>query len=106
VTDAATRQTLAGLLEGLDTVLVNEVGSESSEPLTTPLHPDQLAYVIYTSGSTGVPKGVGVTHANVARLFDATAPWYDFGPSDVWTLFHSYAFDFSVWEIFGALCHG
>jgi amino acid adenylation domain-containing protein len=68
--------------------------------------PEQLAYVIYTSGSTGRPKGVQVSHANVVRLFTATAPWFGFGPDDVWTLFHSYAFDFSVWEIWGALLHG
>src|SRR5262249_22457294 len=60
---------------------------------------DAVAYVIYTSGSTGRPKGVQVTHANVGRLFDATAGWFEFSPRDVWTLFHSYAFDFSVWEI-------
>jgi amino acid adenylation domain-containing protein len=68
--------------------------------------PDNLAYVIYTSGSTGQPKGVMVTHHNVLRLFASTRTAFDFGPHDVWTLFHSYAFDFSVWEIFGALLHG
>ena len=68
--------------------------------------PEDLAYVIYTSGSTGKPKGVLVTHANVARLFGATDPWFGFGPHDVWTLFHSYAFDFSVWELWGALLYG
>ncbi|WP_165226314.1 amino acid adenylation domain-containing protein [Aquisphaera insulae] len=67
---------------------------------------DRLAYVIYTSGSTGTPKGVPVTHANVDRLFSATRHWFGFGGSDVWTLFHSFAFDFSVWEIWGALLHG
>ena len=65
-----------------------------------------LAYVIYTSGSTGRPKGVQITHANVARLFSAADRWFGFGDSDVWTLFHSYAFDFSVWEMWGALCYG
>jgi amino acid adenylation domain-containing protein len=65
-----------------------------------------LAYVIYTSGSTGVPKGVMVTHANVASLFTACEPWFRFGAEDVWTLFHSFAFDFSVWELWGALVHG
>ncbi|MBA1228906.1 amino acid adenylation domain-containing protein [Pseudomonas viridiflava] len=65
-----------------------------------------LAYVIYTSGSTGLPKGVLVEHGNVARLFDATAGHFNFGPQDVWTLFHSFAFDFSVWEIWGALSYG
>ncbi|MGW1751352.1 amino acid adenylation domain-containing protein [Streptomyces sp. NPDC002092] len=67
---------------------------------------DHLAYVIYTSGSTGRPKGVAVPHHNVIRLFSATRHWFDFGPDDVWTLFHSYAFDFSVWELWGALLHG
>ncbi|WP_330347951.1 non-ribosomal peptide synthase/polyketide synthase [Streptomyces sp. NBC_00582] len=64
------------------------------------------AYVIYTSGSTGRPKGVVVPHGNVVRLFAATRQWFDFGPDDVWTLFHSYAFDFSVWELWGPLLHG
>jgi amino acid adenylation domain-containing protein len=67
---------------------------------------DELAYVIYTSGSTGRPKGVLVTHENVARLLEATQAHFEFDESDVWTLFHSYAFDFSVWEIWGALAHG
>ncbi|HEX4499474.1 MAG TPA: condensation domain-containing protein, partial [Thermoanaerobaculia bacterium] len=58
------------------------------------------------SGSTGQPKGALITHANVTRLFDATDAWFGFGESDVWTLFHSYSFDFSVWEIWGALLYG
>ncbi|MBD2438978.1 non-ribosomal peptide synthase/polyketide synthase [Nostoc sp. FACHB-110] len=68
--------------------------------------PTNLAYVIYTSGSTGKPKGVLVNHSNVTRLFAATDAWYNFSAADVWTLFHSYAFDFSVWEIWGALLYG
>ncbi|MDX3452286.1 amino acid adenylation domain-containing protein [Streptomyces sp. ME02-8801-2C] len=71
-----------------------------------PPAPANTAYVIYTSGSTGRPKGVSVPHANVVRLFASTRNWFDFGPDDVWTLFHSYAFDFSVWELWGALLHG
>ncbi|MDP9511284.1 amino acid adenylation domain-containing protein [Pseudomonas protegens] len=70
------------------------------------LTPANLAYVIYTSGSTGLPKGVMVEHRNVARLFSATRDWFDFNWRDVWALFHSFAFDFSVWEIWGALIHG
>ncbi|WP_276568220.1 non-ribosomal peptide synthetase [Xanthomonas euroxanthea] len=65
-----------------------------------------LAYVIYTSGSTGQPKAVLVPQSNVAALFDASRVRFGFGPQDVWTLFHSYAFDFSVWEMWGALLHG
>jgi len=68
--------------------------------------PDQAAYVIYTSGSTGKPKGVVMSHRGALRLFAATDAWYGFGERDVWALFFSYAFDFSVWEIFGALLSG
>lgn len=68
--------------------------------------PGNLAYVIYTSGSTGQPKGVAVNHDNVVRLFTATADLYQFKDRDVWTLFHSFAFDFSVWEMWGALFAG
>ncbi|WP_045748634.1 AMP-binding protein, partial [Actinoplanes rectilineatus] len=64
--------------------------------------PSRHAYVIFTSGSTGVPKGVQVTQRNVLRLFAASAEHFTFGPDDVWCLFHSYAFDFSVWEMYGA----
>ncbi|WP_329790688.1 amino acid adenylation domain-containing protein [Lentzea sp. DG1S-22] len=64
------------------------------------------AYVIYTSGSTGKPKGVVVSHANVVALLANTQPDMDFGPDDVWTQFHSYSFDFAVWELWGALVHG
>ena len=64
------------------------------------------AYVIYTSGSTGRPKGVAVAHRSVGSLFAATAGWFDFGADDVWSWFHSFAFDFSVWELWGALLHG
>ncbi|EST31003.1 non-ribosomal peptide synthetase [Streptomyces roseochromogenus] len=70
------------------------------------VRPGNRAYVIYTSGSTGTPKGVEVTHANVLRLFDVARRQFAFGPDDVWTLFHSYAFDFSVWELWGALLYG
>ena len=68
--------------------------------------PHHLAYVIYTSGSTGKPKGVLIEHQNVQRLYTATQQWFEFNSKDIWTLFHSFAFDFSVWEIWGALFYG
>ncbi|MBX7222440.1 MAG: AMP-binding protein, partial [Blastocatellia bacterium] len=75
-------------------------------PQCSVLSPEAVAYVIYTSGTTGQPKGVEVKHANVVRLFQATAGWFHFTERDVWTLFHSAAFDFSVWEMWGALLYG
>ena len=79
---------------------------ESTDNPQAAAGPENLAYVIYTSGSTGQPKGVLVEHRNVARLFTSTDAWFAPGPEDTWTLLHSYAFDFSVWEIWGALLHG
>ncbi|WP_196761521.1 non-ribosomal peptide synthase/polyketide synthase [Pseudoalteromonas luteoviolacea] len=78
----------------------------SQQPVVAHNRSQSLAYVIYTSGSTGKPKGVGVTHHNVVRLFTSTSSLFNFDNSDTWTLFHSYAFDFSVWEIWGALFNG
>ncbi|HEV2705170.1 MAG TPA: amino acid adenylation domain-containing protein, partial [Pyrinomonadaceae bacterium] len=82
------------------------VNSQSEANPSVALAGDNLAYVIYTSGSTGKPKGVLVTHANVVRLFASTQEHFHFDERDVWTLFHSYAFDFSVWELWGALLYG
>ncbi len=59
-----------------------------------------------STGSTGKPKGVAIPHQNIVRLFGATDGWFKFSPQDVWTMFHSYAFDFAVWELWGALLHG
>lgn len=70
------------------------------------VQPDNLVYVIYTSGSSGRPKGTLVTHYNVVRLFQATETWFHFNQDDVWAFFHSYGFDFSVWEMWGALLYG
>ncbi|HEU4557555.1 MAG TPA: amino acid adenylation domain-containing protein, partial [Longimicrobium sp.] len=108
-----TRETLLGRLparEGVEVVSLDgaagEIAVESAENPESGAGPESLAYVIYTSGSTGAPKGALIEHRNVARLFSATDAWFGFGPSDVWTLFHSYAFDFSVWELWGALLYG
>ncbi|WP_063048903.1 non-ribosomal peptide synthetase [Nocardia arthritidis] len=95
----------------LRTVLLEQTAEFADDPITdadrtAPLLPDNLAYIIYTSGSTGMPKGVGVTHRNAVRLFTGAQPLFAFGERDVWTLFHSFAFDFSVWELWCALVTG
>ncbi|WP_037821145.1 non-ribosomal peptide synthetase, partial [Streptomyces sp. NRRL B-3229] len=91
-------------------VLVDaDASAIAARPSTAPqtaVRPDNLIYVIYTSGSTGLPKGVSLTHANVVRLFASTREQFPCTADDVWTLFHSYAFDWSVWEMWGALLHG
>lgn len=79
---------------------------DSVEAPAAGVTPQNAAYVIYTSGSTGRPKGVVVTHENVARLMERTGKWFGFNERDVVTLFHSYAFDFSVWELWSALQYG
>jgi amino acid adenylation domain-containing protein len=111
-----TQRSLAALLEALPVLpasrahvlCLDEPGleTESDADLQGGAGPDNLAYVIYTSGSTGLPKGVPICHRHVTRLFAATDAGFGFGSEDVWTLFHSFAFDFSVWEIWGALLHG
>jgi tyrocidine synthetase-3 len=78
----------------------------SALPRFYPSHSPSLAYVIYTSGTTGRPKGALIEHGNVVRLLFNEEFQFDFNNKDVWTLFHSYSFDFSVWEINGALLYG
>src|SRR6185312_12546539 len=92
-------------LETLETE-ADSIAAHSPERPDVPADPELPAYVIYTSGSTGQPKGVVTPHGHVTRLLSATREWFHFGPDDVWTLFHSYAFDFSVWEVWGARLHG
>lgn len=77
-----------------------------ANPQIDELGPQHLAYVIYTSGSTGQPKGVMVEHQQLGSLFSAAEQLFQFNAADVWTLFHSCAFDFSVWEMWGALTSG
>jgi amino acid adenylation domain-containing protein len=78
-------------------------------PATAPAvttRPEHLAYCIYTSGSTGRPKGALLEHRQVTRLMINDRLPFAFGADDVWTLFHSCCFDFSVWEMYGALLYG
>lgn len=70
------------------------------------IFPESLAYIIYTSGTTGKPKGVMVEHRSVINLISSSQKIYHFSSNDIWTLFHSYTFDFSVWEIWGSLLNG
>ncbi|BBJ37308.1 hypothetical protein SSPO_000260 [Streptomyces antimycoticus] len=93
--------------DGLPKIVPGEADAPvpAAAPVTG-LLPEHAAYVIYTSGSTGTPKGVVVPHHNVVRLFTATRDRFGFTEQDTWTLCHSYAFDFSVWEMWGALLHG
>ncbi|MGM1050727.1 MAG: amino acid adenylation domain-containing protein, partial [Bacillota bacterium] len=68
--------------------------------------PTDMAYIIYTSGTTGKPKGVMIEHRNVVRLMINDQMLFDFNDRDVWTVFHSFCFDFTVWEMYGALLYG
>ena len=107
VSVVVTQEQLRGRLAGqsVEEVVPEETRDGEDTPASG-VRPENLAYVMYTSGSTGTPKGVMVEHRNVVRLFEATDAWFGFGQEDVWTLFHSFAFDFSVWEMWGALLHG
>ena len=84
----------------------DRINSQPQHNLESASVAGSLAYCIYTSGSTGRPNGVLVEHGNVVRLMKNSKFYFDFSENDVWTLFHSYCFDFSVWEIFGALLYG
>ncbi|WP_439740574.1 amino acid adenylation domain-containing protein [Bradyrhizobium japonicum] len=113
LTDAAGRAALGDV--GLDASVLEldaaapawaSLPESDPDPRALGLTSRHLAYVIYTSGSTGTPKGVMVEHAQIVRLFEATQEWYGFTEQDVWCLFHSFSFDFSVWELWGALRYG
>jgi len=94
-------------LAGVEKILVNVQETSSDDTFqVSPITPDQACYIIYTSGTTGNPKGCVVTHKNVTSLLRGAAKDHDYRETDVWTMFHSFAFDFSVWEIWGALATG
>jgi len=105
---AITTADLAARFDGLDLPMIDVADrtiDRQPDTALPPPAPDDIAHIIYTSGTTGVPKGVAVTHRNVTRLFDALDAGFELA-SQVWTQCHSYAFDYSVWEIWGALLHG
>ena len=106
---AITTRGLADRLDGCDLLVIDindpRIDSQPGTALPAP-SPDDIAYLIYTSGTTGVAKGVAVTQHNVTQLFDSLDAGLPPAPGQVWTQWHSYSFDFSVWEIFGALLHG
>ncbi|MBK7539874.1 MAG: amino acid adenylation domain-containing protein [Myxococcales bacterium] len=103
-----THRATSALVSGRKVVALDDL--DASLEVASPAHAAEdassLAYVIFTSGSSGEPKGVMIEHRHVLRLFSSTDEVFSFGPSDVWCNFHSAAFDFSVWEIWGALLYG
>lgn len=96
VADAVGHAAVEGLPVGV--IPLNDPADDTSDDTsddTEDLHcaalpgAQALAYVIYTSGSTGQPKGVEITHGNLAWLLGAADHHFDFGADDVWTLLHS-----------------
>ncbi|MGE2725650.1 AMP-binding protein, partial [Mycolicibacterium pulveris] len=105
VTAADVAARLAG--RGLVVVDVGELDAVVDRDVDLPVvGADDVAYLIYTSGTTGTPKGVAVPHRNVTRLLDAIEARMPLSANQVWSQCHSLAFDFSVWEIWGALLRG
>ncbi|MCV7342868.1 non-ribosomal peptide synthetase, partial [Mycolicibacterium rhodesiae] len=106
---AVTTTALAELLDGqaLSVIDTNDLFHGAADPgaVVAQAHPDDVAYIIYTSGTTGTPKGVAIPHRNVIRLLQTLDADMDM-TGLAWSQCHSLAFDFSVWEIWGALLYG
>jgi amino acid adenylation domain-containing protein len=100
---------LAGRLDGFDVVVIDlDDPAVEAQPSTAPAAPgpDDIAHLIYTSGTTGVPKGVAASHHNITQLLASLDADLPAGSGNVWAQCHSYAYDVSVWEIWGPLLHG
>ena len=110
LTDAApiAAITTAGLRPRLDgcEVAVIEVDDPAIATNPTPRcrrRPPRTSPTSSTPGTTGTPKGVAVSHHNLTHVASGRA---QLPAAQVWTQCHSYAFDFSVWEIWAALLGG
>lgn len=106
-----TNSELSNILDGKNVVVyldeeVDKIARYPRNNLVSGVRGDNLAYIIYTSGSTGKPKGVLIEHQHVIQLFKAAEGCYQFDETDVWTMFHSFGFDASVWELWGGLLYG
>jgi amino acid adenylation domain-containing protein len=114
LTDAApfaaiTSADLADRLDGFDLLVIDvDDPAADTQPIVAPSPPapDDLAYVIYTSGTTGTPKGVAISHHNLTQLIASQDGGLPPPIEQAWSHWHSYAFDFSVWEVFAALLRG
>uniref|UniRef100_UPI002612A516 non-ribosomal peptide synthetase n=1 Tax=Mycobacterium sp. TaxID=1785 RepID=UPI002612A516 len=104
---AITTAALAGRLNGTDLPIIDVDDPRlDTQPATAPRgpDPDDIAYLMYTSGTTGVPKGVAITHHNLTQLLKSLDTWLE--PEQVWSQWHSLAFDVSAWEMWGAMFRG
>ncbi|MBI2786354.1 MAG: AMP-binding protein, partial [Legionella longbeachae] len=104
--DALNLDFMAERIIYMDDEQITQSASFVNKPINHQVNPQDLAYVLYTSGSTGKPKGVGVSHENIICLFESLKKQFEFSPQDVWSLFHTFCFDISVWEIWGAFLFG
>jgi amino acid adenylation domain-containing protein len=78
----------------------------SSAPIGRRAEPSEGVHLLFTSGSTGEPKGVVITHSNIAAFLDWAIPHFGLGPGDRISGHSPLHFDLSSFDIYGALCSG